>query len=226
MILNVLLSTMGCQVEITTSMANTIRTGNFWAKSLQIAHPFFIFNVPLIVAAQMSCFNQTELDLLQSEGKGIPKEIVKKLSKNKFKTPKTMHHLHCQFNNWYGILQICFSPQSLLSLECEEWINHTGKHGASYDTCFKSDPDFGAKVLGLVDLTFYQFCDSCLKSKAPKDLDNSIISLTQQTFWYHTKLLPSKQASLPSSPQTKPNWLQWWRQKMRSQEEKAQIWKR
>jgi hypothetical protein len=82
MILNVLLSTMGCEVEITTSMANTIKTGNFRANSLQIAHPFSIFNVPYIDAAQMSCFNQTELDLLQSEGEGIPKEIVKKLYEN------------------------------------------------------------------------------------------------------------------------------------------------
>jgi hypothetical protein len=182
MILNVLLSTMGCQVEITTSMANTIKTGNFRANSLQIAHPFSVFNVPYIDAAQMSCFNQTELDLLQSEGEGIPKEIVKKLSENKFKAPKNTHHLRHQFNNWYGILQICFGPQALLSLETKEWINHIDKHEASYDTCFKSDNDFGAKVLGLVDLTFYQFCDSCLKSKTPDDLDYSIISLHSKRF--------------------------------------------
>jgi hypothetical protein len=34
MVLNVMLSTMGCQVEITTSMANTIKRGNFRANSL------------------------------------------------------------------------------------------------------------------------------------------------------------------------------------------------
>jgi hypothetical protein len=182
MILNVLLSTMGCQVEITTSMANTIKTGNFRANSLQIAHPFSIFNVPYIDAAHMSCFNQTELDLLQSEGEGIPKEIVKKLSENKFKAPKNTHLLRHQFNNWYGILQICFGPLSLLSLEAKEWISHIDKHEASYDTCFKSDSDFGAKILGLVDLTFYQFCDSCLKAKTPDDLDYSIISLHSKRF--------------------------------------------
>jgi hypothetical protein len=182
MILNVLLSTMGCQVEITTSMANTIKMGNFRANSLQIAHPFSIFNAPYIDAAQMSCFNQTELDLLQSEGEGIPKEIVKKLSENKFKAPKNTHHLRHQFNNWYGILQICLGPQSLLSLETKEWITHIDKHEASYDTCFKSDPDFGANILGLVDLTFYQFCDSCLKSKTPDDLDYSFILLHSKRF--------------------------------------------
>jgi hypothetical protein len=182
MILNVLLSTMGCQVEITMSMANTIKTGNFRAKGLQIARPFSIFNVPYIDATQMSCFNQTELDLLQSKGEGIPKEIIKKLSEKKFKAPKNTHHLQHQFNNWYGILQICFGPQSLLSLETKEWINHIDKHKASYNTCFKSDPDFSVKVLGLVDLTFYQFCDSCLKSQTPDDLDYSIISLHSKCF--------------------------------------------
>ncbi len=99
MVLNVLLSTMGCQVEITTSMASAIKTGNFRANSLQVAHLFSIFNVPYIDATQMSCFNQTELELLQSEGEGIPKDIVKKLSENKFKTPTSMHLLCHQFNN-------------------------------------------------------------------------------------------------------------------------------
>lgn len=88
MILNILLSTMGCQVEIITPMVNTIKTGNFRANSLQIAHPFSIFNVPYIDVAQVSCFNQTELNLLQSEGEGIPKGIMKKLLENKFKAPK------------------------------------------------------------------------------------------------------------------------------------------
>ncbi len=80
MIINILLSTMGCQVEITTSMANAIKTGNFRANSLQVAHPFSIFNVPYVDAANMTCFNQTELELLQSEGEGIPKDIVKNFS--------------------------------------------------------------------------------------------------------------------------------------------------
>jgi hypothetical protein len=80
MILNVLLSTMGCQVEVITSMANAVKTGNFHANSLQVTHPFSIFNVPYIDTAIMSHFNQTELELLQSEGEGIPKDAVRKLS--------------------------------------------------------------------------------------------------------------------------------------------------
>jgi hypothetical protein len=64
MIVNVLLSIMGCQVEVTTLMANAIKTGNFRVNSLQVAHQFSVFNVPFVDAANMSCFNQTELDLL------------------------------------------------------------------------------------------------------------------------------------------------------------------
>jgi hypothetical protein len=43
MIINILLSTMGCQVEVPMSMANAIKTGNFRANSLQVAHLFFYF---------------------------------------------------------------------------------------------------------------------------------------------------------------------------------------
>ncbi len=84
MVLNVLLSTMGCQVEVTTSMASAVKTGNFRANSLQVAHPFSIFSVPYMDAAHMSCFNQTELELLQSEGEGIPKDMVKKTLREPF----------------------------------------------------------------------------------------------------------------------------------------------
>ncbi len=182
MILNVMLSTMGCQVEITTSMASTIKTGNFRANSLQVAHPFSIFNVPYADAAHLSCFNQTELDLFQSEGDGIPKDVVKKLSENKFKSPTNTHLLRHQFNNWYGVLQICFGPKALITLETKEWINHIDKHETSYDASFKNDKDFGAKVLGLVDLTFYQLCDSCLRATQPEDVDFSLISLNTKRF--------------------------------------------
>jgi hypothetical protein len=177
-----MLSTMGCQVEITMSMANTIKTGNFRANSLQVAHPFSVFNVPYTDASHLSCFNQTELELLQSEGEGIPKEVVKKLSENKFKSPSNTHLLCHQFNNWYGILQICFSTKALITQEVKEWIQHIDLHETSYDACFKGDADFGTKVLGLVDLTFYQLCDSCLRGKTPEDVNFSIISLHSKRF--------------------------------------------
>jgi hypothetical protein len=61
MVLNVILSTMGCYVEVTASMANAIRTGNFRANSLLVAHSFSIFNIPYSDAALMTNFNQTQL---------------------------------------------------------------------------------------------------------------------------------------------------------------------
>jgi hypothetical protein len=72
-----------------------------------------------IDAANLSSCNNTELDLLQTEGEGIPKEMVKKLAENKFKHPESTYHLCHQFNNWYGVLQICFGENSLLSKRLE-----------------------------------------------------------------------------------------------------------
>ncbi len=128
MVLNIELSIRGCQVEVLTPMANAIKTENFHANSLLVAHPFSIFNVPYIDAANLSSYNKTELDLLQSEEEGIPKEMVKKLAENNFKHPSTSHHLHHQFNNWYGILQICFGEHSLISKEARSWITHVDKY--------------------------------------------------------------------------------------------------
>jgi hypothetical protein len=110
------------------------------------------------------------------------KDVVKKLSKYKFRSPTNTHLLCHQFNNWYGVLQICFGPKALITLEAKEWINHIDKHKASYGASFKNDKDFGAKVLGLVDLTFYQLCDSCLRAKHPEDVDFSLISLNAKCF--------------------------------------------
>jgi hypothetical protein len=117
MVINIELSLCGCQVEVPTTMANAIKTGNFRSNSLMVTHPFSIFNVPYMDAAIMAPFNKTELDLLQSEGEGIPKEKVKKMAENKFHTPDMTHLLHHQFNNWYDVLQICFGEKSLVAKE-------------------------------------------------------------------------------------------------------------
>ncbi len=114
MVLNIQLSIQGCQVEVPTTMANTIRTGNFRAN--------------------------------QSEGEGIPKEMVKKLAKNKFKYTSVTHHLCHQFNNWYGILQVCFGEQALVAKEAQAWICHVDQHESSYNACFKADPHFAAQT--------------------------------------------------------------------------------
>jgi hypothetical protein len=177
MVINIELSLRGCQVEVPTTMANAIKTGNFRSNSLLVAHPFSIFNVPYMDAAHMSSYNKTELDLLQSEGEGIPKEIVKKLAENKFRSPDSTHQLRHQFNNWYGVLQVCFGVRSLVAKESKAWIVHIDKYELSYDACFKSDPDFGSRVLGLVDLTFFQLCDACLRAKTIDEVDFSQICL-------------------------------------------------
>jgi hypothetical protein len=96
-------------------MANSIRTGNFRANSLLVEHPFSIFNVPCMDAADPPTYNKTKIDLQQSEGEDIPKEIVKKLAGDKFWTPDTTHHLHHQFNNWLSFLQVCFGERSLVA---------------------------------------------------------------------------------------------------------------
>jgi len=72
----------------------------------------------------MGSYNMTELDLLQSEGDRLPKEMVKKLAETKFKFPTVMHHLCHQFNNWYGVLQVCFSEAAIIAKEAREWINY------------------------------------------------------------------------------------------------------
>jgi hypothetical protein len=112
----------------------------------------------------------------------ITKDIVKKLSENKFKSPTSSHLLRHQFSNWYGILQLCFGPTALITLEAREWINHIDKYETSYDSNFKGDRDFGAKVLGLVDLTFFQLCDSCIRAASPDNVDYSLISLHNKRF--------------------------------------------
>ena len=42
-VINLELALRKCQVEVPTSMANAIKTGNFRANSFMVAHPFSIF---------------------------------------------------------------------------------------------------------------------------------------------------------------------------------------
>jgi hypothetical protein len=104
------------------------------------------------------------------------------LSENRFKTSQSSHLLRNLFNNWYGVLQLCFEKKALITLEAREWIIHIYKYETLYDSHFKSDKDFGAKVLGLVDLTFFQFCDSCIRASNPENVDFSLISLHYKRF--------------------------------------------
>jgi len=79
-------------------------------------------------------------------------------------------------------MQICFGKDALISKEARNWIEHIDQFELSNDARFKTNPDFGAKVLGLIDLTFFQFCDSCLKAESFDDVNFSVISLEQDRY--------------------------------------------
>jgi len=121
-------------------------------------------------AANMTSANKTELDILE-DGQGIPLAMAKKLSENKFHTPHSTHLLRHQFNNWYGILQICFGDKSLVAKEARAWIHHVDEHELAYNARFKGDPDFGAKLLGAIDLAFFNLCDVCFRATNIEDVD-------------------------------------------------------
>jgi hypothetical protein len=118
--------------------------------------------------------------------------MVKKLLENKFKTPTTIHLLRHQFNNWYGLFQIIFGAKALTTLEITEWIDYIDKHETLYDAGFKGDKDFGSKILGLVDLTFFQFCDlpQGIESRGRKFLPDFT---RKQKTGNSSKLFPSQQ---------------------------------
>ena len=103
--------------------------------------------------------------------------MVKKLSENKSKCPENSQNLCHQFNNWYGMLQICFGKNALVTKETRAWIHHINQYEFLYEARFKTDTNFGAKVLGLIDLTFFQICDSCLKANSFEHVNFRAISL-------------------------------------------------
>ena len=49
----------------------------------------------------------------------------------------------------------------------------------SYDGNYKIDPDFGAKLLGLVARTFYQFAAFCQSANSPEEVNFGVLSLPQ-----------------------------------------------
>jgi len=180
MVLNLGLSIKGCQAEVPMTMANAKKTGNFRANSQMVAHAFSIFNLPYIEATNMANYNKIKLDILLTKGDGVPKDVAKKLSENKAKCPETTHRLRHQLKNWYGILQFFFGKSALITREARAWIDHVDQYKLSYDARFKTDLDFGAKVLRLINLTFFQFCDSCLKADSFADVDFAVVSLEHE----------------------------------------------
>jgi hypothetical protein len=181
-VLNLGLSMKGCQVEVPMTMVNAVKQGNFRANSQMVAHPFSVFNLPYIEAANMANYNKLELEVLLTKGDSIPKDLAKKLTESKAKCPDSTHQLRHQLNNWYGMLQICFGKDALITKEARAWVEHVDKFELSYDARFKTVPEFGAKVLGLIDLTFFQFCDSCLKAESFEDVNFAAICLDHDRY--------------------------------------------
>ncbi len=135
-VLNLNLSMKGCQVEVPMTLANAVKTGNFRANSQLVSHPFSVFNLPYIEASHMVNYNKLELDVLLTKEDSIPKDIARKLTENKSKCPDSTHQLRHQLNNWYGILQICFGKDALITKEARIWIEHIDKFELSYDDRF------------------------------------------------------------------------------------------
>jgi len=195
MVLNLGLSMKGCQAEVPLTMANAVKTGNFRASSQMVVHAFSIFHLPYIEDVNMSNFNKIDVDILLSKGDSVPKDVAKRLQETKSKCPESTPYLRHQLNNWYGMLQICFGKDALITKEARAWIEHVDKFERSYDARFKTVSDFGAKVLGLIDLTFYQFCDSCLKAESFDEVDFAAVPQDHERFCITKNTF---QANIPS----------------------------
>jgi hypothetical protein len=53
------------------------------------------------------------------------------------------------------MVQICFGKHTLITKEARAWIDHIDKFELSYNARFKTVLDFRAKLLGIIDLTFF-----------------------------------------------------------------------
>jgi hypothetical protein len=50
---------------------------------------------------------------------------------------------------------------------------HVDENELAYNARFKSDAEFGAKLLGAIDLAFFNLCDSCFRAGSIHDVDYS-----------------------------------------------------
>jgi hypothetical protein len=51
------------------------------------------------------------------------------------------------------------------------WIVHIDENELAYNARFKADVDFGAKLLGAIDLAFFNLCDSCFRASSIDEVD-------------------------------------------------------
>ena len=176
-VMQLMMRSLRCQAKISVSLMTAIRHGNFMPESIMVAHAFSPFSVGYFDAANSDSQHQIKLDLLQSDGDGLSKEIVDSLVKDNCSIPQSFHRLRHQLNNWLGVIRIVFGSKCLIAKELEQWLLHLDNYEQSYDGCFKIDPDFGAKVLGLIARTFYQFAASCQAATSPEEGNFGVLSL-------------------------------------------------
>jgi hypothetical protein len=72
---------------------------------------------------------------------------------------------------------VCFGDKSLLAKEIRAWIKHVDEFELAYNARVLTDAEFGAKVLGAIDLSFFEFCDSCFWASSIYEVDFGKISL-------------------------------------------------
>jgi hypothetical protein len=176
-VLQLMMRSLRCQVKISVPLMTAIRHGNFMPDSIMSSHAFSPFSVGYFDAANSDAQHQIKLDLLQSDGEGLSKEMVDSLMKENCSIPHSFHRLRHQMNNWLGVLMIVFGPNALVAKEAKQWISHMDENEQSYDGNYKIDPDFGAKLLGLVARTFYQFAASCQSANSPEEVNFGVLSL-------------------------------------------------
>jgi len=148
-VMQLMMRHMKCQVKISVPLMTAIRHGNFLPDSIMSSHAFSPFSVGYFDATNSDAQHQLKLDLLQSDGEGLSKEMIDSLMKESCSLPHSFHRLRHQMNNWLGVLIIVFGPKALVTKEIQAWLKHMDDNKQSYDGCFKVDPDFGAKLLGL-----------------------------------------------------------------------------
>jgi len=175
--MQLLMRSMKCQVKVSIPLMTAIRHGNFLSDSIAGSHAFPPFSVGYFDAANSDSQHQIKLDLLQSDGEGLSKEMVDSLLKENCSIPYSFHRLRHQLNNWLGVIIIVFGPKCLIVKELQQWVKHMDEKEQSYDGCFKVDTDFGVKALGLIERTFYQFAASCQSAKSPEEVNFVVLLL-------------------------------------------------
>ncbi len=201
--MNVMLASINCKLNITVSMATAIANANLRSISPQLPHPFSCFNTPYHDASQINPEDDIRMQLMVSDGIGVDKATADILSKENYKIPYSTHKLCHQLNNWQGLLQLVFGTDSIIAKEASRWVIHIDRLESTYDEQYKIDKDSGAKVCGLIDRATYQFLGSCLAAQKPENVDWELLSLENKRYEIQQNCFIAKKTSLPHHSEEK-----------------------